>query len=99
MGEPLAAREPDCHPAREFGRVACGKAIVGSHCDLLKQVLDIAPRNSAGLELRRPHIAIEECDSDEVGEAVVGVLLRVDIFLWTEAFPSPDSRFLKISRT
>ena len=74
-----AALEPDCHPARELGRVTCRKAIVGSHRDLLKQILDIPLRNPAGLELRRLHIAIKECDSHEVGQAVVGILLCVDI--------------------
>jgi hypothetical protein len=35
--------------------------------------------------LRRLHVAIKEPDRQEVGEAVVGILLCVDIFLWTEA--------------
>ena len=80
--------EPYCHPAREFGRVTCRKAIVGSHRDLLKQILDISLRNPAGLELRGLDIAIKECDSQEVGEAMVGVLLCVDIVFRTKS-PTP----------
>jgi hypothetical protein len=51
----------------------------------LEQVLDVRLRNPARLELRRLDIAVEERDRQEVRKAVVGVLLCVDILLWTEA--------------
>jgi hypothetical protein len=54
----------------------------------LEQLLDVRLRNPAKLELRWLHIAIKEPDRYEVREAVVGSLLGVDIFLWTEA-PTP----------
>jgi hypothetical protein len=48
--------------------------------DLLKQILDIRLRNPAGIELCRLDISIKECDSHEVGEAVVGILLWTFFF-------------------
>ena len=50
--------------------------------------MDVSLCNPAGLELCGLHIAIKECDSQEVGEAVVGILLCVDIVFRTES-PTP----------
>lgn len=91
VSERLAAVKSNGHPARDLGRVACREACVWPYCDLLEQVLDVRLSNSAGLELRRLDIAVKERNRQEVRKAVVGVLLCVDILLWTEASPPMKS--------
>ena len=50
--------------------------------------MDISLFNPAGIELRRLHIAVQERDSHEVRQAVVGILLGVNVVLGTES-PAP----------
>ena len=47
--------------------------------------MDIWLRNPFGLELCRLNIAIKQGNRQEVGKAMIGVFLRVDVGLRTEA--------------
>src|SRR6202044_3670995 len=84
-GVGLAALDVDRHPARSFARVACSEAGVRLHLYLAEQRLDVRLGDTRGLELRRLHVAVGERDGQEIWQAVIGVLLRMDVGLRSEA--------------
>ena len=64
-------------------RSAAVKASVRSHRDLLHQILDISFQSGwARCCAYRLYIAVQERDSHEVRQAVVGIFLGVNIVLW-----------------
>ena len=42
-------------------------------------------RNPFGVELRQLHVAIKQCDGQQVGKAVVGIFFCMDVGFRTEA--------------
>ena len=84
MCERLAALEPNGDPARDLGRVACCEASVRPYRDLEEQTLSVRFRNPPTIELRCLDVAVEGGYGEQVGKAMVGIFLRVDIGLGSE---------------
>ena len=47
--------------------------------------MDVRLRNSFGVELCQLNIAIKQGNRQQIGKAVIGVFLGMDVGLWTEA--------------
>ena len=85
VAERLTAFKPHGYPARELGRKTGREALVWFHADLKEKALDVRLRNSFGVELCRLNIAIKQGNRQQVGKAMIGVFLGMDVGLWTEA--------------
>ena len=85
MAERLTALKADCNTACELVRVESREATVWPYFDLQKELLDIRLLNPLRVELRQLNIAIKGSDSQQIGKTVIGVFLRVNVGLRTEA--------------
>ena len=85
VAERLTAFKPHGYPARELGRKTGREALVWFHADLKEKALDVRLRNPFGVELCRLNIAIKQGNRQQVGKAMIGVFLGMDVGLWTEA--------------
>jgi hypothetical protein len=61
-----------------LGWEAAGEFLVGVNSDSSQQRLHVGARDAIGLELRRQRLAVEQCDGEQVGQRVVGLLLGRD---------------------
>ncbi len=85
MRERPAVLESHGHPAGKRVRIAGREARVRPHADLVEKALHIRLGDAFRAELRGLNVAVEQRHGQQVGEAVIGVLLRVDVGLRPEA--------------
>ena len=78
------------YPHRGGARVAGGQRLVGPNIDTAKQVLDIRPGNSFGLQLLGANLTVDECRGQQVLQVVVGLFLGRRCVLTPEAATPGD---------